>query len=141
MKKSILLFFVVVTVGFGQTKNQTNSTTTLDEVEVNFPKFKKKKSTISQEIEAINQKQIEFQNSQSAADLLQNSGKLFVQKSQQGGGSPVIRGFESNRILLLVDGVRQNNLIFRGGHLQNVITIDQNMLENVDIFYGSGSTF
>ena len=110
MKKSILLFFVVVTVGFGQTKNQTNSTTTLDEVEVNFPKFKKKKSTISQEIEAINQKQIEFQNSQSAADLLQNSGKLFVQKSQQGGGSPVIRGFESNRILLLVDGVRQNNL-------------------------------
>ena len=141
MKKNIFLFLAVVTMGFGQTKNQTNSTTTLDEVEVNFPKFKKKKSTISQEIEAINQKQIEFQNSQSTADLLQNSGKLFVQKSQQGGGSPVIRGFESNRILLLVDGVRQNNLIFRGGHLQNVITIDQNLLENVDVFYGSGSTF
>ena len=141
MKKFILAFFAFATMGFGQTKNQTNSTTTLDEVEVNFPKFKKKKSTISQEVESLNHKQIEFQNSQSTADLLQNSGKLFVQKSQQGGGSPVIRGFESNRILLLIDGVRQNNLIFRGGHLQNAITIDQNILENVDVFYGSGSTF
>ena len=64
-----------------------------------------------------------------------------MQKSQQGGGSPVIRGFESNRILLLIDGVRQNNLIFRGGHLQNIITIDQNILENVTVFYGAGSTF
>ena len=141
MNKFIYAFFACATIGFAQTKNTTNSTTTLDEVEVNFPKFKKKKSTISQEIESLNQKQIEFQNSQSTADLLQNSGKLFVQKSQQGGGSPVIRGFESNRILLLIDGVRQNNLIFRGGHLQNVITIDQNIIENIDVFYGSGSTF
>ena len=140
MKNFIFTFFVVVTLGFSQTKKEDN-TTTLDEVEVNYPKFKKKKSTISQEVETLNQKQIEFQNSQSAADLLQNSGKLFVQKSQQGGGSPVIRGFESSRILLLVDGVRQNNLIFRGGHLQNVITFDQNLLENVSIYYGSASTF
>ena len=141
MKNLIFAFFVVVTLGFGQTKQQKNTTTTLDEVEVNYPKFKKKKSTISQEVETLNHKQIEFQNSQSTADLLQNSGKLFVQKSQQGGGSPVIRGFESSRILLLVDGVRQNNLIFRGGHLQNVITFDQNLIENVSIYYGSASTF
>ena len=45
-----------------------------------------------------------------------------AQKSQQGAGSPVIRGFEASRILLLVDGVRMNNLIFRAGHLQNIIT-------------------
>ena len=141
MKLIILSFFAVVTLGFGQAKSNPISTTTLDPVEVYFPKFKKKKSTISQEIESLNLQQIEFQNSQTAADLLQNSGKVFVQKSQQGGGSPVIRGFESNRILLLIDGVRQNNLIFRGGHLQNVITFDQNMMENVDVFYGSGSTF
>ena len=141
MKKIIFTFFVVVTAGFAQTKKTNKPTTTLDEVEVNYPKFKAKKSTISQEIETITQKQIEFQNSQSTADLLQNSGKLFVQKSQQGGGSPVIRGFESSRILLLIDGVRQNNLIFRGGHLQNVITFDQNILENVTIYNGSASTF
>jgi len=65
---------------------------------------------------------------------------LFVQKSQQGGGSPVIRGLESSRILLLVDGVRMNNLVYRGGHLQNVITVDENMLEKADVLFGSAST-
>jgi outer membrane cobalamin receptor len=39
--------------------------------------------------------------------------------------SPSIRGFEASRVLLLVDGVRMNNLIFRAGHLQNVITVDE----------------
>jgi hypothetical protein len=33
-----------------------------------------------------------------------------------------------------VDGVRMNNLIFRAGHLQNVITVDESMLDNVGIF-------
>jgi hemoglobin/transferrin/lactoferrin receptor protein len=33
-----------------------------------------------------------------------------------------------------------NNLIFRAGHLQNSITVDENMLANVGIFYGSTST-
>ena len=72
--------------------------------------------------------------------MLSNSGSLFVQKSQQGGGSPVIRGFEASRVLITVDGVRMNNLIFRAGHLQNVITVDENMLENVGVFYGPSST-
>ena len=72
--------------------------------------------------------------------MLSNSGNLFVQKSQQGGGSPAIRGFEASRVLLLVDGIRMNNLIFRAGHLQNVITVDENMLDNVGIFYGPTST-
>jgi outer membrane cobalamin receptor len=37
-----------------------------------------------------------------------------------------------------VDGVRMNNLIFRAGHLQNVITVDE-MLDNVG-FFGPAST-
>jgi hemoglobin/transferrin/lactoferrin receptor protein len=67
---------------------------------------------------------MDFQNFQSTADVLSNSGSLFVQKSQQGGGVPSF-SFEASRVLLLVDGVRMNNLIFRAGHLQNVITVDE----------------
>lgn len=74
-----------------------------------------------------------------AADLLLESGKVFVQKSQQGGGSPVLRGFEASRVLLMVDGVRMNNAIYRSGHLQNSITIDPSILESVEITYGPGS--
>ena len=43
--------------------------------------------------------------------------------SQQGGISPVLRGFEANRVLLVVDGVRMNNAIYRSGHLQNAGTL------------------
>ena len=57
-----------------------------------------------------------------------------------GGGSPVIRGFEANRILLVVDGVRLNNAIYRGGHLQNIISIDNTTLDQVDIIFGPGSS-
>ena len=92
------------------------------------------------QVVVISAAQMDFQNFQSTADVLSNSGSLFVQKSQQGGGSPSIRGFEASRVLLLVDGVRMNNLIFRAGHLQNVITVDESMLDNVGIFYGPAST-
>ncbi|MBK5270507.1 MAG: TonB-dependent receptor plug domain-containing protein, partial [Bacteroidia bacterium] len=73
-------------------------------------------------------------------DLLINTGNVFVQKSQQGGSSPVLRGFEANRVLLVVDGIRMNNAIYRCGHLQNIITVDQNMLESVEVLYGPSST-
>ena len=127
-------------VSFGQTDLDTIKTKQLDEVTISSSKYLKNKKFISQKVDVISKKEIEFQNFQNTADLLSNSGTLAVQKSQQGGGSPVIRGFEANRILLLVDGIRMNNLIFRAGHVQNVITVDENMLENVDVFYGSSST-
>ena len=43
-----------------------------------------------------------FLNQQTTPDLLQSSGNIFVQKSQMGGGSPVIRGFETNKVLMVV---------------------------------------
>ena len=78
----------------------------LKEVNINSERYFKSKIRATQKIESISKSDIEFQNFQNTADLLQNSGSLAVQKSQQGGGSPIIRGFEANRILLLIDGVR-----------------------------------
>ena len=127
-------------IAFTQTQKDTLKATSLEEVIVTTSKIPKNKQILSNQVESISSKQIEFQNYQNTADMLANSGSLFVQKSQQGGGSPAIRGFEASRVLLLVDGFRMNNLIFRAGHLQNVITVDENMLENVDIFYGPTST-
>ena len=73
------------------------------------------------------------------ADALATLGGVYVQKSQLGGGSPVVRGFEANRVLLVVDGVRMNNAIYRNGHLQNAITVDPNALEQTEIIYGAGA--
>ena len=73
------------------------------------------------------------------SELLQSSGQVHVQQSQQGGGSPVIRGFEANRILLVVDGIRLNNAIYRSGHLQNSSSIDASMLEELEVVLGPNS--
>jgi hemoglobin/transferrin/lactoferrin receptor protein len=73
---------------------------------------------------------------QTTADLLMSSGEIAVQKSQLGGGSPILRGFEANKVLLVIDGVRMNNLIFRGGHLQNSITTDPLAMERVEVVFG-----
>jgi hemoglobin/transferrin/lactoferrin receptor protein len=126
--------------GFSQSKSDTINSIGLDEVVISTQRFAKPKRKISQQIESIFSKEIELQNFQSSADVLGNSGTLAVQKSQQGGGSPSIRGFEASRILLLVDGIRMNNLIYRAGHLQNIVTVDKNMLENVDVLFGPSST-
>ena len=74
-----------------------------------------------------------------AADLLWSTGSVLVQESQQGGGSPVLRGFEANRVLLVVDGVRMNNAIYRSGHLQNAVTVDPNALQRTEVVLGPHS--
>jgi hemoglobin/transferrin/lactoferrin receptor protein len=51
----------------------------------------------------------------------------------------MIRGFSANAVLLVVDGVRMNNAIFRSGNLQNVINIDPNFVENSEVIFGPGS--
>jgi hemoglobin/transferrin/lactoferrin receptor protein len=78
-------------------------------------------------------------NPQTAADLLAISGEVFVQKSQQGGGSPMIRGFSANRLLYAVDGVRMNTAIFRSGNIQNVISLDPFAIQNTEVLFGPGS--
>lgn len=93
-------------------------------------------SNIPSRVDVIDHKELSFINPQTTADALLNTGNVFVQKSQMGGGSPVIRGFEANKVLIVIDGVRMNNAIYRNGHLQNSITVDNNMLERVEVIYG-----
>ncbi len=111
----------------------------VNEVVVSANKFKEKADDVPRQIEVISLQSISKTNPGNSADMLQESGDIFVQKSQMGGGSPIIRGFETNKILLVVDGVKMNNAIYRGGHLQNIITVDESMLQRTEIVYGPGS--
>lgn len=111
----------------------------LEEVVVSVNREQTRKINTPQHILNVNKNFIGYANKQSVADLLTETGQVLVQKSQQGGGSPVLRGFEASRILLVVDGVRMNNLIYRSGHLQNCITVDQFMLNNMEVLFGPSS--
>ncbi len=111
----------------------------LEQVVISASKFEQKRKDVPQKIISLQASDIQFTNPQTSADLLENSGQVFVQKSQLGGGSPMIRGFSTNRLLISVDGVRMNNAIFRGGNLQNVISIDPFSIENTEVILGAGS--
>ncbi len=111
----------------------------LDEVVVSATRWSQSSGDVPSKIISISSKEAGLQNPQTAADLLGISGKVFIQKSQQGGGSPMIRGFATNRLLYTVDGVRMNTAIFRAGNIQNVISIDPFATEKTEVFFGPGS--
>ncbi|WP_242083948.1 TonB-dependent receptor plug domain-containing protein [Aestuariivivens sediminis] len=116
-----------------------SNTLGLEEIVVSASKFEQNKRDIPQKIISINEEKINFENPQTSADVLENTGQVFVQKSQLGGGSPMIRGFSTNRLLITVDGVRMNNAIFRGGNLHNVISIDPFSIQRTEVTLGAGS--
>ena len=129
MKKTIFFMaFMCSLTGFSQNKKDTISSIKLDGIVVSAQRFAKPKRKLTQQVESVSKIEIETGNFQTSPDVLANSGIVAVQKSQQGGGSPNIRGFEASRILLVVDGIRMNNLIYRAGHLQNSISVAKNIL-------------
>ncbi len=111
----------------------------MNDVVISASRFEENQKDVPRQILVLRSKDIGFINQSNSADLLQNSGSVFVQKSQLGGGSPVLRGFEANKVLIVVDGVRMNNAIYRGGHLQNIITLDNASVERAEILFGPGS--
>jgi hemoglobin/transferrin/lactoferrin receptor protein len=142
---SISAFFLIITqLTFSQTTPVTDTAkiknVTLNEVVVSVNKTTETQRTVAQHVQVLTAKEISMAQASTTAELLSNTAGVFVQKSQMGGGSPVLRGFEASRILLVVDGVRMNNIIYRSGHLQNVITLDNNILERTEILFGPSST-
>ncbi len=112
---------------------------TLEEVILSVGRNAVTRKQIAEKVAVIDAQTIELQRPSNGADLVGLSPGVRIQKSQGGGGSPIIRGFEANRILMVVDGVRMNNAIYRSGHLQNAITVNPNTVERVEVIYGSSS--
>ena len=143
--KRIILFTLLLT-GFSvissaqTTKIDTAKFITLNEVVIAVNKIEETKKTVAQQVQVLTANGIANTQAQSTADAIANTGNVHVQKSQLGGGSPNIRGFEGNRLLLVIDGVRMNNLIYRGGHMQDLIKTDNNNMDRIEILFGPSST-
>ncbi len=125
------------TLGFQLMLEQ--STIEFEEVVISASKWGQLSSKVPAKISTITAEDVALLNPQTAADLLGASGEVFIQKSQQGGGSPMIRGFATNRLLYTIDGVRMNNAIFRAGNIQQVISLDPLAMESAEVLFGPGS--
>jgi len=111
----------------------------LHEIVVSATRWRQDASEVAAQVISISPRELALQNPQTAADLLGLTGEVFIQKSQQAGGSPMIRGFATNRLLYAVDGVRMNTAIFRAGNIQNVISLDPFAMEGAEVLFGPAS--
>ena len=68
-------------------------------------------------VDVLEQRMLHETTGFTSADILESSGNILVQKTQGGGGSPILRGFEANKILLVVDVIL---LVRGGGSLENL---------------------
>jgi hemoglobin/transferrin/lactoferrin receptor protein len=113
----------------------------LDNVILSVSRTKTKKNTIARQVKVIDRIEMLKAMPQTAADLLESSGNIVVQKTQGGAGSPIIRGLEANRVLLVMDGIRLNNAISRTGHLHTAITVNPLLLDRTEIIYGPSAIY
>ena len=122
-----------------QTSSSASDTLDLREVVISAARWRQTAEHIPSQVAVVLPKQIAQFQPPTAADALALSGKVFIQKSQQGGGSPMIRGFATNRLIYSVDGVRMNTAIFRAGNVQNVINLDPFTMERTEVVFGPAS--
>ncbi len=111
----------------------------LDPIVLSATKWEQSLSEVPNRMEVLKAEEISIKSPQTTADILEKSNKVYVQKSQYGGGSPMIRGFAANSVLLVMDGVRMNNAIYRAGNLQNIINIDPYLVKSAEIIFGPGT--
>lgn len=112
---------------------------TTEAVVVSASRWAERATTVSRQVVITTTADVRLRNPGTSADMLESTGEVFVQRSQQGGGSPRLRGFAANSVLMVVDGIRMNNAIYRSGNLQNLIQIDANSLQSTEVLFGPGS--
>ncbi|MDC1028801.1 TonB-dependent receptor [Schleiferiaceae bacterium] len=111
----------------------------IQEVVIRANRMEQQYQKTAQEVRSIDAKQLDQQFQATTADALAIDPNVFIQKSQAGGGSPMIRGMSTSRVLVMVDGIRMNNAIFRSGNVHNVISVDGESVSNMEISLGPGS--
>lgn len=77
--------------------------------------------------------------SRTTPDVFEGIPSVMIQKTGHAQGSPFIRGFTGFRTLMLVDGIRLNNSVFRDGPNQYWSTIDSLSVDRFELAMGPSS--
>ncbi len=87
----------------------------------------------------ISEVQLHDRTPRTVPEALRESPGVFVQQTNPGGGSPIVRGLVGPQNLILVDGVRFNNSLHRTGPTQYLNLIDPLSLSRLEVLRGPGS--
>ncbi|MGE0018847.1 MAG: TonB-dependent receptor plug domain-containing protein [Draconibacterium sp.] len=111
----------------------------INEVVVTTQRIPLNEQLIPYSISLLDKKEMEYFAKRSTPEMLMNTNGVFVQKTNHGGGSPFIRGLTGNQTLILLDGIRLNNSIYRYGPNQYLNTVDVFTIDRMEVARGTGS--
>ena len=95
--------------------------------------------TADRSISAVTAKQISERVPRSTPEALWDTPGTFVQQTNHGGGSPIVRGMIGPQVLLLIDGVRLSNSTYRTGPMQYLNLVDPLIIRSMEVMRGAGS--
>ncbi len=90
-------------------------------------------------ISVLNIRQLKTLSPMSMPEAMSAMPGVSMQKTNHGGGSPFVRGLTGYHTLIMIDGVRLNNAIFRSGPNQYLNTVDPLMIDQIEVLRGPGS--
>lgn len=93
----------------------------------------------TQGLNLITRQKIDREQPLTPAEALEDQPGIFIQKTGHIGGAPIIRGLMGNQILLMVDGVRLNNVGLFAGPNSFLQTIDIETIERIEVLRGPGA--
>jgi hemoglobin/transferrin/lactoferrin receptor protein len=111
----------------------------LNEVQITANRSKEIQFNSPNSIDIISNKQLKNSALRTTPESISGISGLFLQKTNHGGGSAIIRGLMGNQTLILVDGIRLNNSTFRYGPNQYLNTIEPFSIERIEVLKGNGS--
>lgn len=88
------------------------------------------------QIDVVDQRQIQQRGYRTTPQALRELPSVMVQETAPGQGSPFVRGFTGFNNLMLLDGVRLNNSVFRSGPNQYWNTVDPLSIARIEVLKG-----
>ena len=139
MTKCPLLFLLTIFGIYTNAQTDTTKVICIPEIIVISQRNPLKQVNIPYSVSSINRKELDNFSPRTTPEALMNTNGVFVQKTNHGGGSPFIRGLTGNQTLILIDGIRLNNSIYRYGPNQYLNTIDGFSIDKIEVAKGTGS--
>ncbi|MCW1922153.1 TonB-dependent receptor [Luteolibacter arcticus] len=130
MRKILLLPLVPVAV---------HAQDLLDPLITTASRIEAQESATPYTVTEISEEYIEQNTRRTLPEALQFTPGVLVQKTANGHGSPYVRGFTGRQNLLMIDGVRVNNSVWRSGPVQYWNTIDPYSIDHIELVKSQGS--
>lgn len=123
-----------------ETAMPTDTGLGLDVVVVTATRIPQKSANVPSIVNVLDADTIALDHqSRTLPESLRELPGVSVQKTGNGQGSPFLRGFTGFRNVLLIDGIRLNNSVFRSGPNQYWNTVDAFSLDRIEVQKGPGA--